>query len=220
MTKDVQLAVVDGSALTEKDVMTSIDKVISDLYQSGDLTKATRVVGVMDKINDVSGKAKAKLLWGIANWYKETGQAEKRNDTFEDYMETETGNRSVTVKRYVNVWEQIENCVIPVEVQKRPIRDLIPVANALSQGFDFSKDAWKKIAQAANSSEVAEIVRTVKNKSPRKSGIQITIGRDGAITAWKDKQGYAVGYLFVEDENEVVKKARTRIIDGAGIMEK
>lgn len=220
MTKNVQLALVDGSALTEQDVMASVDGVIADLYKTGNLEKATRVVGVMDKINDVSGKAKAKLLWGISNWYKETNQAEKRNDTFEDHMETETGNRSVTIKRYVNVWEQIENCAIPVEVQNRPIRDLIPVANALSQGFDFSKDAWKKIAQAGNSAGVAEVVRQVKGKAPRKSGIQITIGRDGAITAWKDKNAYAVGYLFVEDENEVVKKARQRIIDGAGIMEK
>lgn len=220
MTKETQLALVDGSALTEKDVMSSIDTVLQRLYETGNLTNAVKVVNIMDKIGEVSGKAKAKLLWGISQWWTETGQAEKRNDTFLDYMESETGSKSVTVGRYVNVWKYIENEDIPADVRERPMRDLIPIANALSQGHDFSKENWKKLARASNSSDVLDIIRTIKGKSPRKNGLQIVLGRDGSLNAYKDDQKYYIGFLEVGDDNEIVQKVISRIVDGAGVTRK
>lgn len=220
MTKETQLAIVDGSALTEKDVMSSIDTVLQHLYETGNLTNAVKVVNIMDKIGEVSGKAKAKLLWGISQWWTETGQAEKRNDTFLDYMESETGSKSVTVGRYVNVWNYIQNEDIPADVRERPMRDLIPIANALSQGHDFSKDSWKKLARASNSSDVLDIIRTIKGKSPRKNGLQIVLDRNGSLNAYKDDQKYYVGFLEVSDDNEIVQKVIQRIVDGAGVTRK
>jgi len=220
MTKETQLALVDGSALTEKDVMSSIDTVLQRLYETGNLTNAVKVVNIMDKIVEVSGKAKAKLLWGISQWWTETGQAEKRNDTFLDYMESETGSKSVTVGRYVNVWKYIENEDIPADVRERPMRDLIPIANALSQGHDFSKENWKKLARASNSSDVLDIIRTIKGKSPRKNGLQIVLDRSGSLNAYKDDQKYYIGFLEVGDDNEIVQKVIQRIVDGAGVTRK
>ena len=72
MNKSLSLAVVDGSALTEQDVMNGIDTVLSDLWQSNNMSKALGVVAIMDKISKVSGLAKAKLLHGMARWYVET----------------------------------------------------------------------------------------------------------------------------------------------------
>lgn len=220
MTKETQLAIVDGSALTEKDVMSSIDTVLQRLYETNNLSNAVKVVNIMDKIGEVSGKAKAKLLWGISQWWTETGQAEKRNDTFLDYMESETGSKSVTVGRYVNVWKYIENEDIPSDVRERPMRDLIPIANALSQGHDFSKENWKKLARASNSSDVLDIIRVIKGKAPRKSGIQIVLSRDGSLNAYKNDEKFYLGFLDLEDDREVVQKAIQRIVDGAGVVQK
>jgi len=221
MTKETQLALVDGSALTEKDVMSSIDTVLQRLYETGNLTNAVKVVNIMDKIGEVSGKAKAKLLWGISQWWIETEQAEKRNDTFLDMMESETGSKSVTVSRYVNVWKYIENEDIPADVRERPMRDLIPIANALSQGHDFSKENWKKLARASNNADVLSILRVIKGKAPRKNGLQIVLGRDdGSLNAYKDDQKYYIGFLEVGDDNEIVQKVIRRIIDGAGVQQK
>ncbi len=220
MTNDTQLAFVDNKSITERDVMSSIDTVLEMLWQTGNLDNVVKASNSLGRIEEVSGKAKAKLWFGWEQWWNETGQGEKRNDTFEDMMETKTGNKPITVKRYINVWRFIDENIIPKEVQILPMRDLIPIASALAQGFDFEKDQWKKLARASNSSEVREIIREVKGQSPRKSGLQITLNRDGSLYAWKDEKKYYLGVLEINDESEVVKKAIQRIVDGAGVTTK
>lgn len=217
--QNVQLAFVDNKSITEQDVMSSIDTVLEMLWQSGNNENVVRASNSLGRIEEVSGKAKAKLWHGWNRWWKETGQDEKRNDTFEDMMESETGNKSITVKRYINVWKYIDEEVIPKDVQQLPIRDLIPIATALSQGFDFEKDQWKQLARS-NSSEIRDIIRTVKGQSPRKSGIQITLDRQGSLYAWKDGKKYYLGVLEVSSKDDVVKKAVQRIVDNTGIQEK
>lgn len=220
MNTDTQLAFVDNKSITERDVMSGIDIVLEMLWQTGNLDNVVKASNSLGRIEEVSGKAKAKLWAGWQRWWDETGQEEKRQDTFEDMMETKTGNKGITVKRYINVWKYIDENVIPKEVQILPMRDLIPIASALAQGFDFEKDQWKKLARASNSSEVREIIRSVKGQSPRKGGIQITLDRNGSLYAWKDEKKYYIGVLEVKDENEVVQKAIQRVIDGSQIQEK
>ena len=220
MTKSTQLALINNEALTEADVMSAIDDVILKLRQTNDMSEVIHTTNVMDKINKVSGLAKAKLLWGWDLWYKETGQEEKRGDVFEDMVESETGTKPITTKRYINTWSYIEDCIIPKEVQERRMDDLVKIATVLSHGYDISKDVWKKLARASNSSEVGEILRIVTGKKARKSGLNIVLTRDGSLNVWKDDKKHFVGYLEVNSEDEVVKKAIQRIIDNAGVTEK
>ena len=220
MNNDTQLAFVDNKSITERDVMAGIDTVLQILWETGNNENVVKASNSLGRIEEVSGKAKSKLWHGWKRWWDETGQEEKRQDTFEDMMETKTGNKGITVKRYINVWKFIDENVIPKEVQILPMRDLIPIASALAQGFDFEKDQWKKLARASNSSEVREIIRDVKGQTPRKSGLQITLGRDGSLYAWKDNQKFYVGVLEVKNENEIVKKSIQRIVDNSGIQEK
>lgn len=220
MTDKKELMNINGNSITATDVMDAVDTVLEVLWQTGNLENAIKASNSLGMIEEISGKAKAKLWFGWNQWWSETGQDEKRNDTFEDMMESETGNKAVTVTRYVNVWKYIDNMTIPKDVQERPMRDLIPIASALSQGYDFEKDDWKKLARASNSSEVLEIIRIKKGISPRKSGLQITLDRNGSLYAWKDEKKHFVGVLEVKSTDEVVQKAITRLVDGAGVQEK
>ena len=220
MTKQTQLALIEGSALTEQDVMSAIDDVILHLRQTNDMSEIVKVSNIMDKINKVSGLAKAKLLWGWNMWWSETGQETKRGDVFEDMVESETGTKPITIKRYILTWQYIDDLVIPKEVQERRMDDLVKIATTLSQGYDISKDSWKKLARASNSSEVGEILRLIKGKSARKSGLTIVLTRDGSLNAWQNEKKHFVGYLEVSSEDEVVKKAIQRIVDNSNIQEK
>lgn len=220
MSKDTTLAVIDGSVLTKQDIMEKIDDIVVELRKSNNEKQVAKAFNAFDKIGEVSGLAKAKLLWHWSTWYKDTGQAEKRNDTFEDMVETETGFTRTPTKRYMRVWEHIENCTIPKEVQSRRMDDLIKIATVLSHGHDISKEQWKKLQHASNSSDVAETLREVTGKAPRKSGLQIVLGRDGVLNAYKGNQKYYIGFLEIKSEDEVVKKVIQRIIDCAGVQQK
>jgi hypothetical protein len=218
--KNSQLALVNGDALTEADVMSAIDLVIEELNRSDNDSKVAQVVNIMDKIGQVTGLAKAKLLWGWHDWYSRTKQEAVRGDEFEDMVEAETGTKAITAERYIRTWGYIQDCVIPKEVQSRRMDDLVKISTALSQGYDFTKDQWNKLAKAANSSEVGEIIRNVKGKAPRKSGITLSIDSKGTITVWQNNVPYFVGYLEIKSEDEPVKKAIRRIIDNSQIQEK
>jgi len=219
VNKDVSLAVIEGKVLTKRDVMERVDDVIVELRQTNSMSKITKAFNAFDEIDKVSGLAKAKLLWNWELWYKETGQAEKRNDEFVDMVESETGFTKTPTKRYIRVWEHIENNNIPKEIQTRRMDDLIKIATVLSHGFEISKEQWKELERAATPSDVSETLRKVTGKEPKKSGIQIVLGCDGSLNAFKDNKKYYIGFLDMSDD-EVVTKVRQRIIDTVGIMEK
>jgi hypothetical protein len=220
MTKDASLAVIDGQALTKKDIMERVDDVVVELRQTNSMSKITKAFNAFDEIDKVSGLAKAKLLWNWELWYKETGQAEKRNDEFVDMVESETGFTKTPTKRYMRVWEHIENNNIPKEIQSRRMDDLIKIATVLSHGFEISKEQWKELERAATQSDVAETLRKVTGKEQKKSGIQIVLYRNGTLNAHNKDGTHYVGFLEVHSEDEVVKKVIQRIIDNTGVQEK
>lgn len=216
MTKEAQLALVNGSAMTENDVMLAIDGVIQQLHQTGNLNEATKVLNILDRIDNVTGHAKAKLLWGIWIWWK----VERKNDDFGDHIESSTSTKSITAQRYVNVWEHIEQNDIPKKLHNRPMRDLVPIGNMLAQGYEPSKEQWDEIYIASNNSEILDIIRKVKGKKPRKSGLKIYLEKDGSLNCWKDNRKTYVGFLDIEEAqtNYDVAKAIERIVSGAQII--
>jgi len=220
MSKDVSLAVIEGKVLTKKDVMERVDDVVVQLRQSNSMSQITKAFNAFDEIDKVSGLAKAKLLWNWELWYKETGQEEKRNDKFEDMVESETGFTRTPTKRYIRVWEHIENNDIPKEIQTRRMDDLIKIATTLSHGFEISKEQWKELEHATTPADVAEILRKVTGKEAKKSGIQGVVESDGGVWAWQNGKKHYVGFLEINTTDEVAKKLIRRIIDNIGLQEK
>jgi hypothetical protein len=213
------LLVIDKNTITEKDIFTAIDGEVVLLRKTNDVTRVTSAILGLGNIEKVVGKAKAKLLWNTQEWWKETNQESERGDTFEDYILAETGTTKTTTKRYSRTWGYIEDYTIPKEVAVRPMRELIPISNALSQGYEFEKDDWNKIKRAANEPEIREIVKEVTGKTSRKSGMTLKVDADGSLNAWNKNQKHFVGYLDVNTKDEVSQKAIRRIIENSGIQE-
>lgn len=218
MAKDIQLALVDGKALTKTDVMSAMDLVVKDLYQTNDMSKATHVLDVLNKIEETSGHAKAKLLWNMKSWWDETGQTEKRNDTFEDYVVTRSSTRKVTVSRYVNVWECIENLSIPKEFHEFPMRELVPIASTIAQGYDIEREHWNELKKCTSDAEVRQVLRDVKGKEAKKSARTLFLERDGTLNLWKNNKKYFIGYLDTKATDEETIKAIERIVVSSGII--
>jgi len=216
VTKQSQIALVNGEALTEHDVYDAVDNVIVELYKTGDIGKATQVLNVLDRIGNISSHAKAKLLYGMSMWWQET----KQEDSFLDYIESMSNqNKATVVGRYINVQQQIEEGYIPKELSERPMRDLIPIANAIAQGYELDAKTTKRLL-TASSSEIGAILRTVKGKAPRKSSMRIYLERDGSLNVWKDNKKSFVGYLDVKSEDSLVMKAIERILTATGVQRK
>lgn len=212
------LLVINDQTFTEKDVMQGIDNVLVNLNDTGDLTSATKVLTSLDLLSNISGKAKAYLLWGMNSWYAQNVPGED----FGDYVESTTGTKRITVARYINVWKQIDDEQIPKAVQEKPIRELVPIASLIEQGFIPTKKEWGKIELASNSSELGAVIREIKGKKPRKSSRQNQMERDGSIYTWKNDIRKYVGFFDVETAktDPDVAEAIEQIISGKPIIRK
>lgn len=214
--KNSQLAIVDGRAFTEKDMYSAIDNVIDTLNETGDIHQATSALVALEKLEDVSGHAKARLLYGMFKWWT----SESRADSFTDYIESHSDKtKKVTVDRYITVQEMIETEQIPEDVATLPMRTLVPIAKTLSHGHKINRKQFDQIIKANNSREVEDILRGIKNKEPRKGSRQIRWERDGSLYTWKNNVRKFCGWWDREafETDPDVREAITRMRDGGGV---
>lgn len=217
--KDTQLALINGQALTHWDVMDAIDVVIEELKETGDISSADRVLQILNNIENTSGLAKAKLLHGYYSWWEATKQDELRDDNFWDYIEVTDQQKKTYAKRLITVWQFQDE--LPKELRERPVKDQIPVCQALRQEYEFGKADWDDIIKASTNGEILDIVRRVKGKPARKSSMQLKLARDGTINAWVNNKKHFVGFLNIKDAktDTVIATAIERILNNTGMVE-
>lgn len=210
---------ISGKAVTEEDALEAVDIAIGNLNTDNNLDAVDMAEDTLLGLQRISGKALAKLLHGKNEWWKRTQQSEVRKCTFEDYEGSRHGLKSTVIDRYVVVWEKMSQ--FPEQFQVRPIRDLIPAAKALEQGYEISKDVWKSLIKATSNIEIVNIIREkVKHKQARKSALQMKMERDGTIKLWVGTKGKFVGYLDLKSKDEDVQKAVARILGNSGIIKR
>lgn len=197
-----------------------IDTLADKAVQEEDITILVNAAKNMLGIARISGISLAKLLWKIEkNWNRFNMDS---NDTCQDFLSAELGLSSITVSRYIKVWNLLSSQIIPKElvekIESRPMRDLVSISSCVSQDFELTDDDWQKIANAPDSATINEELRRIKNVEPRSSALLLRLRRNGDITAYKDGAQFFVGYLSVDEENEVVLAAIDRIISGSGIL--
>ncbi len=102
---------------------------------------------------------------------------------------------------------------------QRNIKDLIPVAHALDQGYEIDTTTWNKITSAPDYTTVSAIVRDdVTKREPRKGQLTIQVLRDGTIIAYMNEETERIGFLDVSNPNEIATKAINRMIKGSGAL--
>jgi DNA-binding TFAR19-related protein (PDSD5 family) len=210
-------AIIDGSQLTRTNFMNAIDNEIVNLHNTGNLVRVMNILQTLDGVQETTGHAKAKLLWGASEWYKEN----ETGENFVDHVTSLTDINKNTVKRYLKVWTYVEDLTIPKELHERPMRDLVPIAMTLSQGFGISKEQWRKIKNTTNDGELRDVLRQVKGKQPKKDAKIIRLSRDGSLYVYIKNQRKFIGYLNTQDAetDKDIAEAIEKIKISVGIVE-
>ena len=200
-------------------ILERIDVIIQESVQKHDAIIALNVCKQLVEISKTSGLALAKALYLIKINWDEYDVGDEFTNTVLDY----TGLHQHTIDRYVSVWAMFANHNVPKdlleEVIQRNIKDLIPVAKAIEQGYEIEQKDWEAIAEAHDLTGVAKVLREdVKNKPPRKGSLQLYMDRGGTIWAFQNEERFFVGTLVVADKQDAVQKAINRIINGSGII--
>ena len=198
--------------------MSAIDQELINLHDTKDVNRVIRVLDGLGSVEEITGHAKAKLLWGASEWWKQNKPAE---DFADQVTSLSTKISRPTVDRYVLVWGLIEECIIPKEIAEQPMRNLVPIAKTISQGYEISKEQWHKIDLCASDGELRDVLRKIKGKAERKSARVIKLDRQGSLWGWKDNKRYFLGSLNIQDaENDkVLAEFIEKIKISAGVID-
>lgn len=211
----------DQSVDTEDlSILDRIDKILAEAVKKKDAYIALNACKSLVMVSKTSGLGLAKILYNIFTLWDDFGIEDDFNDVVYEYI----GLHKYTVQKYVKVWAMHQEKKIPAKYEQailqRNIKDQIPIANALVQGYKIEDEDWDKIVDASDFNEVAKIVREdIKKKEPSVDMLRLHIGTMGDIWATKAGQRRLVGALNVRDEDEIVKQAVQRIINNCGILE-
>ena len=165
------------------------------------------------------GLALAKALAKIEdNW-----DAYNIGDNFLDTTYMYLGIHRHTVERYCKIWRLFS--YVPdkylEDVQQMGIKSIIPIANAVSQGYELDEDDWEEVLSDSSFANVNKYIREeVKGKEPRKSGLSLSLDREGSLWAYAEDKHFFIGSLEVVDDEPIVKKAIQRIVNNSGILER
>lgn len=201
-------------------VMDKIDEILKRSIKEKNVYLALNICKELVAVGQVAGLALSKALYYIQkNWDKYKVEGE-----FDDIVYEYIGKHKHTVERYVKVWGMFDNAVVPQdhveELQNRNIRDLIPIANAIYQGYEIDADQWEELVDAPDFNTVAKIIREdVKDKPPRKGALQLFLDSEGTIWAYQDNHRYFVGSLEVSSDEEPIKQAIERITKNSGMLQ-
>lgn len=207
---------IDLSKLDRATVLHGVDDVIKSLYETGNVHAAVQVLDAFEKFSDISGFARAKLLWGGQQWFETTHQS---GDFYEKFKLKEK-NQVTYADRLINLWDAMQSGKLPKKVHEhRTVRELLPISEALSQGYELNDKVMNKLVQAADITEISKIIQKAKGKQPKKSTITLVVDAKGFITAWQDGVAYNAGTLNVTDDAPTIQKAVARIKKNSNILE-
>lgn len=224
MTNTDDLLVVtsfDQSIATEDlSILDRIDSILEEAVREKNAYIALNACKSLVRVAKTSGIGLAKMLYHIYSKWDEF----EIQDAFEDIVYEYVGLHKYTVHKYVRVWAMHQENKIPEKYEKeilqRNIKDQIPIANALVQGYKIEDENWEKLVDASDFTEVAKIVREdIKLKEPSIDALRLRIDNGGGIWAYKAGEKRLVGALNINNTDEIVKQAVQRIINNCGIME-
>lgn len=207
-----------------------VDEVVTRSFAVGDPLIALEYARTLQRDSLLKGLAIAKLMYKIKQGWALFERA-GIGDTFENVVDSMNGYKSSTIDKYIRMWESIfENDTISPDIKEkiagRPVKDLLLLTAAAREG-SFSQDQWERVATAADTNEVKEVIRAARGEqTSAKTAISIilTTKEDssspvGTLSAFSNGQREVIGVLHVNNSSELAQKAIARIINAARVIE-
>ena len=200
--------------VNELSPFSQVEALMQTALEKDDISIVTAQISRMMKARELVGKVLAKTIYLFhQNWYNFSASS---SDNFNDVMNSMNLSPD-HVKRYLRVWQYYDS--LPQAIQDKPIREIIPITNALSQGHEISDEQWEKLERSPNLPETQRIVtEEIKNQERRKSSLQIYLDSDtGTYYAWKNGERHDGGFLDVHSKDLVVQEMIERTVKNTGV---
>lgn len=202
--------------MNELSTLTKIDLIVQEAVKEDNPDIVFAELRRLEEAEKLMGMAKAKFIFTLhQNWERFTLSA---SQTMEDTAFEQLGWRKYTIDRYISMWKYKDAIPTSFKLEDRPVREVTPITNALSQGIEFTEENWEDLSRTTKQEEVYAVLREIKGEEPRKGSLQVYLYDDGSIVAWHQNIRYEVGYLDVKNTEEAIQKAIKRLTSGGGVI--
>lgn len=191
------------------------NKIIARTEETKDPYYALDSLMNMERINAITGIAKAKVMHYLLQHWNEYGI----NAPFLEVMQQYSGLQSPTViGRYVSIWELFESGTIPDEFQEelkqKPMNILTPLIATLNSGYELNEEQWEETINADSNFQMYEVMREVKGSEPSARSIYFVLDKvSGILYAINQNKKYLIGRLNMASTEDVAKKAIVRLLE-------
>jgi hypothetical protein len=214
---DFDQDVSEGSR--EQELLKQVQDEIHLAADNHDIERAVKVCDYFQRAAKLSGKSLAHALYTMSRRWPDFGIGEE----FIDYIFGRIGLHRHTVERYVKVAILLEETVpsqYSDQISSKGIQQLVPIANAVAQGYEIEPEVWEQLINATNYNEVREVINSATNRAPREGALSLRLQRTGTILAYRgDDSPKFIGSLEINDPDPSVQQAIERIVKNAGILQ-
>lgn len=208
---------INGNEKSIVEALEGVDGLLDTIAEQGDFDAGANALRSMYAAGRAISHSMVKLCHGMYYLWKDSGRDAEQ---FWAWMQDATPLKRITIERYIHAWEAYLK-LDDDRLLTRPLKDLVALGSAVSQGYEVDKSDVNRLIEATNNNAFLGELREIKGQEPRKSAMSLYLEPDGTINAWtKDGVEY-VGYLNLPSPNApsgVLDKAIERIIRSAGLI--
>jgi len=215
-----ELIPLDDAKLATERFERGVDALLERALSEKDPDLALRSASALDKLERITGRSRARILYFLREHWSEFNVTED----FYDYASNRLEYRRETISRYCQVHEMLETYV-PKEyleaIRDKPVRSLFKMASLTSQGYGVGKGDWETLAKM-DDRDVEIQVKKIKANPPRANALVIYITATGEIQCrvnGDDETIEDVGELYVNNESPHVQRAIERISRCSGLRD-
>jgi len=208
---------VNGENTTIVQALVDVDEILKKIDEGEeDYSFGADALRSMYAAGRAVAYATVKLCHGMFYMWRDSG---RDTEQFWAWMQDVTPLKRITVERYIDAWDaylQIDD----ERLLTRPIKDMVALGSAISQGFEVEGDSLEKLMSSSNNAEFLNTIREIKGAEPRKNSITLYLETDGTINAWTKDGVVYVGYLDTKGaiNNDTLDKCITRITRSSGLI--
>lgn len=146
---------------------------------------------------------------------------EHDGERFYNAMVRKTQLSAVTIQRHTRVGEMLQK--VPAEyrpqIEAKDVKSKVAMTDAVLSGLPFEDEQWKRVADAWNYQEVAEVVREVKGNNPRKQWMKFAVDENDIIWVSTNEGRFEFARVNHDpDIADIIEKAKKKFFAKASIL--
>ena len=195
----------------EISLVNKIQEIRIKAVEMDDPDAALHEINNLEKLGEGVVRGIAELWVGLSeDWDKFSRSG---TEAFGKYV-VSSGKNPALVQTYIEVYRQSPK--LPESLQNKPIRELGPIAKAMTQGYDL-EEYYDELENCSSDFDVRDVLRKAKGQEPRKSALLGELKEDGTLMVYKGGQIDSAGFLDIYSDNPIVQQFIDRLCIKMGV---